>query len=582
VVKIVEAIHKQVNPATNSARLESWLPWILFAAAIFVLFFKLGQAALFEPDEGRNAEKAREILVLNDWITPHENYHPVLDKPIFFYWLIALSYQLFGISEWAARLPSALAALGCLAVVYCFVRTHWGFWPALWAGLILLTSLEFFVLARLVIFDMALTFFLTVALCAFYQAGHTDDVRRRRWLCLFMYGALGAATLIKGLIGIVLPGMVIFGYLLLSKRGSILRRIYLVPGILLLLAIVLPWYLQADARNVGYLKYYFWDEHFGRYATASFDRTQPWYYFILVLLAGFSPWTLLLPFVSTQYHRKTCDDLTLFLLLWAVLPLLFFSFSKSKLPHYILPMFPALAILTAAALVRMLAQPTGKIRRAVYCTWIAEGLMVLYFVVGSIRPVIMPHAIRTGVVNMADHLWLYGALIVLVPLLLLFRRTSGKLPHQPLRFLTQAYSTILFLFFVAELMVAVAPFRSAKALAGKAATRIAPTTQLVFYDTYLAAMGFYLRTEQPIWVITHGKKKRTFLGNYYALSNRAEPVTRWGKSLLNFDEFARCWQSAQQPLLIFAKERNLAHLTEQIGATPTTVAGFNGYVVLAK
>lgn len=581
-VKIVQALNKQVNPATNSARLESWLPWILFVAAIFALFFQLGRAALFEPDEGRNAEKAREILVLNDWITPHENFHPVLDKPIFLYWLIALSYKLFGISEWAARLPSALAALGGLAVLYGFARTHWGFWPALWAGLILLTSLEFFVLARVVIFDMPLTFFLTVVLCAFYQAGHTDDVRRRRWWCLLLYGALGAATLIKGLVGIVVPGMVIFGYLLVSKRWWILRRIYPFPGLLLFLAIVLPWYLQADARNDGYLKYYFWDEHFGRYATANFDRSQPWYYFILVLLAGFFPWTLLLPFVAAHYRKKIEDDQTLFLILWAVLPFLFFSFSKSKLPHYILPIFPALAILTAVALVQKLSEPTAIIRSGLHSTWIAEGLLVLYFVVGAIQPAILHPAIRTGVVNMADHLWLYGVLIVLVPVLLLFSRMSEKLFSQPLRLLTQAFSTILFLFFAAEVMVAAAPFRSAKDLASKAATAIAPMTQLVFYDTYLAGMAFYLRTEQPIWVITHGKKKRTFLGNYYALSNRAEPVTRWGKSLLDFDEFARRWQTARQPILIFAKEKNLAHLVEQVGAIPRKVAAFDDYVVLAK
>lgn len=581
-VKIVQAIDTQVHPATKSARLESCFPWILFAAAIFALFFQLGRAALFEPDEGRNAEKAREILVLNDWITPHENFHPVLDKPIFLYWLIALSYQRFGISEWAARLPSALAALGCLAVVYYFVRTHWGSWPALWAGLILLTSLEFFVLARVVIFDMPLTFFLTVVLCVFYEAGHSDDVRRQRWLCLLLYGALGAATLIKGLIGILLPGMVIFCYLLLSKQWSILRRIYLFPGILLFLAIVLPWYLQVNARNDGYLRYFFWDEHFGRYATANFDRSQPWYYFFLVLLAGFFPWTLLLPFVLVYYRRKTFDDQTLFLILWAVLPFLFFSFSKSKLPHYILPIFPALAILTAVALVQKLSEPTAKIRSALHSTWIAEGLLVLYFIVGAIQPAILPQAIRTGVVNMADHLWLYGVLIVLVPVLLRFSQMSETLPSQPLRFITQTFSTILFLLFAAELMVAAAPFRSAKDIASKAATTIAPMAQLVFYDTYLAGMAFYLRTEQPIWVITHGKKKRTFLGNYYALSNRAEPVTRWGKSLLDFDEFARRWQTAKQPMVIFARQRNLAHLAEQVGETPRPVAAFDEYVVLAK
>src|SRR5512147_442600 len=105
-----------------------------------MLFYRLGGPALFEPDEGRNAEKAREILLLNEWITPHENFHAVLDKPIFFYSLIALSFKLFGVSEWSARFPSALAAFSCLLVVYFFVRRWWGGREALWSVLILATS----------------------------------------------------------------------------------------------------------------------------------------------------------------------------------------------------------------------------------------------------------------------------------------------------------------------------------------------------------------------------------------------------------------------------------------------------------
>ena len=135
---------------------------------------------MFEPDEGRNAEKAREILLLNDWITPHENFHAVLDKPIFFYWLIALSYNVFGISEWAARVPSALNAFGCVVVVYFFVRRWWGEWEARWSALTLVTSAGFFIFSRIVIFDMTLTAFITLALCAFYQAVHESEPKAHK------------------------------------------------------------------------------------------------------------------------------------------------------------------------------------------------------------------------------------------------------------------------------------------------------------------------------------------------------------------------------------------------------------------
>src|SRR5678815_4894381 len=129
-ISVPPALTTPSNQAHDSAQSpsERWVSWLLFAFVVILFFYRLGGPALFEPDEGRNAEKAREILLLNDWITPHENFHAVLDKPIFFYWLIALSYKLFGISEWAARLPSALSALGCVLVVYFFVRRWWGEW----------------------------------------------------------------------------------------------------------------------------------------------------------------------------------------------------------------------------------------------------------------------------------------------------------------------------------------------------------------------------------------------------------------------------------------------------------------------
>ena len=143
------------------------LPWLLGIICMMIFFFHLGRAAFFEPDEGRNAERAREILVLDNWVTPHENFLPALDKPIAFYWLIAFSYKLFGISEWSARLPSALAAAGCLVLVYGFVRNRWTPWESLGSVLILATSVEFFLYARIVIFDMTLTFLTTLTLLEF-------------------------------------------------------------------------------------------------------------------------------------------------------------------------------------------------------------------------------------------------------------------------------------------------------------------------------------------------------------------------------------------------------------------------------
>jgi len=203
---------------------RKWL-WLLCLVCVIIVSCSLGSSALFEPDEGRNAEKAREILLLGDWVTPHENFLPTLDKPIFFYWLVAISFKLVGLSEWSARLPSALTALGCIVLVYQFCRRQWGVWEALWSALILVTSLEFALFSRFVIFDMTLTFFITSSLFSFYAATETDHPRSEKIHCLLMYAAMAVGTLVKGPIALVVPSIIIFFYLSLTHKWSLLRRL---------------------------------------------------------------------------------------------------------------------------------------------------------------------------------------------------------------------------------------------------------------------------------------------------------------------------------------------------------------------
>jgi len=215
----------------------------LIIFSLCVLFSHLGTAVMFEPDEGRNAEIAREILLLRDWVTPHYDFIPRLDKPISYFWLVALSFHLFGLSEWSARLPSALAAFGCLSVTYALARAMFGRWAALWSALVLLTSIEFFALSRIVILDMLLTFFFSFALCAFFLGQREVAAGKSRLYFLLMYVAMGAATLVKGPIGILLPAAVIFFYLLLTKRWALLRKLNLPLGLALFVLTAVPWYL---------------------------------------------------------------------------------------------------------------------------------------------------------------------------------------------------------------------------------------------------------------------------------------------------------------------------------------------------
>ena len=577
-----ETISDSPEARSSADLLNDWLPWLLTAAVAFVLLYKLGSVALFEPDEGRNAEKAREVLLLNDWITPHENFYPVLDKPIFFYWLIALFYQLFGVSEWTARLPSLLSALGCVFLIYRFSRAHWGRWVALWSALILVTSVEFFILARTVIFDMPLTFCETVALLAFYEAKQSENRRRRAALCLAMYLALGAGTLIKGLVALVIPGIVFFLFILLRRRWQILRRIYLIPGAGVFLAVVLPWYLQAEARNPGYLNYYLWAEHFGRYTTASFDRSEPWYYFIGVALVGFFPWTLVLPWIIKNLWRRSWDDKTVYLVLWVSVPLLFFSASHSKLPHYILPIFPALSILAGATIVGLYEQSGSKLRWVMISIWVVQSLNALYLLLGAFYPTILAHQIRERFSDMAFLLWLYAT----VSLVILGYMASRWITHDRVRqgpiYLAQVVGLSVFFMLLTEVMISAAPDRSAKQTAMAVLSHLRSGEQVALFETYMSGLPFYLRAERPVWLITHESKKRTFLGNYYTIGKRHDPVTPWGKAIFNLDDFAKQWKTRRQPFLVILKDKNLNQLAETIGETPKPLARVDEYVLVSN
>jgi len=577
-----ETISDSPEARSSADLLNDWLPWLLTAAVAFVLLYKLGSVALFEPDEGRNAEKAREILLLNDWITPHENFYPVLDKPIFFYWLIALFYQLFGVSEWTARLPSLLSALGCVFLIYRFSRVYWGRWVALWSALILVTSVEFFILARTVIFDMPLTFCETVALLAFYEAEQSENRRRRAALCLAMYLALGAGTLIKGLVALVIPGTVFFLFILLRRRWQILRRIYLIPGAGVFLAVVLPWYLQGEARNPGYLNYYLWAEHFGRYTTASFDRSEPWYYFIGVALVGFFPWTLVLPWIIKNLWRRSWDDKTVYLVLWVSVPLLFFSASHSKLPHYILPIFPALSILAGATIVGLYEQSGSKLRWVMISIWVVQSLNALYLLLGAFYPTILAHQIRERFSDMAFLLWLYAT----VSLVILGYMASRWITHDRVRqgpiYLAQVVGLSVFFMLLTEVMISAAPDRSAKQTAMAVLSHLRSGEQVALFETYMSGLPFYLRAERPVWLITHESKKRTFLGNYYTIGKRHDPVTPWGKAIFNLDDFAKQWKTRRQPFLVILKDKNLNQLADTIGETPKPLARVTEYVLVSN
>ena len=322
---------------------------VLTLAALIVWFANLDYRKLIKPDEGRYAELSREMSVSGDWVTPRLNGIKYFEKPPLQYWAGAVAISVFGAREWAVRLWSALTAVLGVALAWFCARRLMGPKAALFAATVLGSSLMYVVVGHVNTLDMGLTFFLFLALCAFLlaQRDQASDRENAIWMHV-AWAATAGAVLSKGLIGLVIPGATLVAYTLVQRDWTRWRRLHLVTGLPLLLAIAAPWFVLASLRNPEFAWFFFVHEHLLRYTTQIHQRVEPWYYYIPLLLAGGLPWTLVMADAVWRTWRAEPGALfqpRRFLLVWCVFILVFFSVSGSKLPPYILPVYPALALL---------------------------------------------------------------------------------------------------------------------------------------------------------------------------------------------------------------------------------------------
>ncbi len=352
-----------------------WL--ILLGVALFGL--QLGSAPLANPDEGRYAEIPREMLASGDWVTPRLNGVNYFEKPPLVYWLMAGSQRLLGHNEWAARAVPALFALGGVLLTYAAARSLHGRLAGLASACVLATSLLYFALARIILLDMAVSVLMSATLFCFILGVREPPGAKRRWLFYGLYASAALATLTKGLIGFLVTGAVMFLWLLIFNQWKRLRPLHLPTGALLFLAIAAPWHVLAAQHNATWAHRYFVYEHWQRFFEPVAAREGKWYYYIGIVLAGLIPWTgFLWPAMRSALtggwasRAKNAD--AWFFVMWAAFIFLFFTVSHSKLPPYILPIFPALAVLIGTWL--------AKVRAAENATQLRLGLTVFSLVCG--------------------------------------------------------------------------------------------------------------------------------------------------------------------------------------------------------
>ncbi len=337
--------------------------WIgLVALCVLTFFLGLGGLPLIGPDEPRYSEIGREMWASGDWVTPRMNGYLWLEKPIWLYWGQAISYHLFGINEFAARFPSALWALvTVLFVAFAVgkaVSRRWGFL----AGAVLATSAFWLALARGASTDMGLACAMAVAVLSGYLAFHSAGRARVGFWFSFAF-ALGVSMLAKGLVGVLLICVILGIYRLLIKQpvcASMRRNSALLWGGTLVFALVVAsWYVPVTLVNGRtFVDEFFVNHHFKRFFKNEYHHLQPFYFYFFVVLAELLPWPFFLAGGLARLKRLSARDsatgsLLLLAWVWALVPILFFSVSKSKLPSYILPSLPPLAIIIGWELERI-------------------------------------------------------------------------------------------------------------------------------------------------------------------------------------------------------------------------------------
>ena len=393
----------------------------------FFFFFGLGAFGLLGADEPRYAQIAREMLARHNWIVPTLNGAPWLEKPALLYWKMMNSYSIFGVSDWAARVPAASHATVLVLGIFFFMR-RFRFASELDAAMIAASSAGMIGFGRGASTDMLISAPFALAMMSWWTWHQTS---KKLWLMIF-YGLLGAGALAKGPVAPALAVLVVGAYAALRRDGKLFVRSISVPGFVLFFAMVLPWYLAVQHKVPQFFRVFFVEHNLERFGTNLYQHSQPFWYYIPVFLLAALPWTFfavpaLVEAGRNAFRRENPessatvadDGLPSFLFVWIVVPIVFFSISRAKLPGYILPAIPAAALLTAEYIHRLKALPRLLTAlHALLCAMLLVGALMAPFAMVKQAP---PHSLQIGMM-------VTGAMIA-VMVVLMVRREGVRVLH---------------------------------------------------------------------------------------------------------------------------------------------------------
>jgi 4-amino-4-deoxy-L-arabinose transferase-like glycosyltransferase len=377
-----------ITPVWTRESLKSAAPFLLLGAiALGTLFLRLGALPFIGADECRYARISQEMSESGRWVTPILQGLPWLEKPPLYYWITIPMIRTFGMSEAAARIAPALTALMAAAAIFWLGRRLWSWRAGAWSAIILLTAIGYAAFGRSASMDMPFTACLTVAFSLFAAGILGGKSSWRQTVCAYVL--IGCAVLAKGPVAILLAAGILVLFWVFDERGGSLRRIHVLAGAGITLAVSVPWFWLVFRENgFSFISIFFVNHNLARYVSDLHHHDQPVYYFLLVLPGLLFPWSGWLPMLIPRplggwaiLNWRAWDRSTIFLLSWILFPLVFFSFSGSKLAGYVLPCLPPIALLLGRRVALITDQERGgnRLRRSRWVYFVFSLLLAIAF-----------------------------------------------------------------------------------------------------------------------------------------------------------------------------------------------------------
>jgi 4-amino-4-deoxy-L-arabinose transferase-like glycosyltransferase len=531
------------------------LLWSLALAFILVALWALDARTLVPPDEGRYAEMAREMFTSGDWITTRLNGIKYFEKPPLQTWMNALTFALFGLGDWQARLWTGLCGIGGVLLTGYTGHKVFGQRVGFYAALVLGSCFYWVACSQINSLDMSLSGMMTLTLCALLlaQRDGASARERRNWM-LACWAGMALSVLAKGLIGLVLPGAILVFYTIFARDWNIWTRLHIGKGLLLFFAIAAPWFVLVGLANPEQPHFFFVHEHFDRFLLKEHHREAAWWIFFALLAAGSVPWVgvLVQSLVLGARREGGVFQPRMMLLVWTAFIVLFFTKSSSKLPGYILPVFPAVALLVANYL------EAGTRRGRMLTSGLTALLGVVLLVTVLYMPAMAKHAGEDLLFKQYQPWVLAAGFVALAggALALLYARQMQR----DLMVLVLAIAG----FGATELMLAgfepIAKARAGAYLLPAMKKEATPATKVYSVGIYEQSLTFYL--QRPVTLVDYTDE--------FAFGLQQEPQ----RSIPTFDAFARQWQreAAQGVRAIAIIREDIVKQMRQLGLPVRVVA----------